>query len=73
MAEQQSKLQGIVKVRVKQDVNLEQLHSLIDHIAGMTGCRTCGIMGVDVRLSGDPAELEQIANLPAVRSASIGE
>jgi microsomal dipeptidase-like Zn-dependent dipeptidase len=73
MAEHQSKLQGVVKVRVKQDVSLDQLHSLIDQIAGMSGCRTCGIMGVDFRLSGDPAELEQIAKLPAVTSASLGE
>jgi hypothetical protein len=72
MAEHQSKLQGVLNIRVKQDVSLEQLHGLIDHIAGMSGCRTCGIMGVDLRLSGDPVELEQITKLPAVKSASFG-
>jgi hypothetical protein len=73
MTEHLSKLQGIVKIRVKQDVSLEQLHGLIDNIVGLTGCRTCGIMGVDLRLSGEPVELEQIAKLPAVKSASFGE
>ena len=72
MAEHQSKLQGVLNIRVKQDVSLEQLHGLIDHIAGMSGCRTCGIMGVDLRLRGDPVELEKITKLPAVKSASFG-
>ena len=68
MAEQ-SKLQGVLNITVKQDVSLEQLHGLIDQIAGMSGCRTCGIMGVDLRLSGEPVELEQIRKLPGVRDA----
>ena len=71
MPEQQSKLQGQVSIRVKEDVTLEQLHGLITHIAGASGCRTCGIMGIDLRLSGDPAELQQITKLPGVKSASF--
>jgi hypothetical protein len=73
MAEHQSKLQGVVKIRVKQDVSLEQLHDLINTVVGKTGCETCGIMGVDLRLSGDPVELDEITKLPGVKSASFGE
>jgi hypothetical protein len=72
MAEHQSKLQGVVNISVNQDVSLEQLHGLIDHLAGMSGCRHCGIMGVDLRLTGDPVELEQITKLPGVKAASFG-
>jgi hypothetical protein len=46
-----------------QDVSLEKLHGLIDDLTDMRGCRTCGIMGVDVRLSGGPVEVEQISKL----------
>jgi hypothetical protein len=73
MAEHQSKLQGIVKIRVKEHVSLEQLHGLIDNIVGKCGCETCGLLGIDLRLSGDPVEVEQITKLPGVKSASFGE
>jgi hypothetical protein len=68
-----AELRGVVSIRVKEDVTLEHLHGIITKIAGMTGCRTCGIMGVDLRLSGDPVEFQQIAKLPGVKSASFSE
>ena len=68
-----AELKGTVKLRVKEDVTLEQLHGIIDHIAGMSGCRTCGIMGVDLQLSGDPVEFGQLAKLPGVKAASLTE
>ena len=68
---EQGKLQGVVNIRVKEDVTLEQLQGLITHIAVASGCRTCGIMGIDLRLSGDPAEVQQITKLPGVKSASF--
>ena len=73
MAEHQSKLQGIVKIRVKEQVSLEQLHGLIDDIVIKCGCKACGLLGIDLRLSGDPVEVEQITKLPGVKSASFGE
>jgi len=71
MPEQQNKLQGVVDIQVKEDVTLEQLHGLINHIARPSGCQHCGLMGIDLRLSGDPVELQQITKLPGVKSASF--
>ena len=68
MAEQ-SNFRGSVQIRVTENVTLDNLHKIIAEVAGMTGCRTCGIMGVDLRLTGDPVELQQIAKLPGVKSA----
>jgi hypothetical protein len=73
MAKHQGIIKGVVKIRVKEDVTLDQLNGLIAHIGGLCGCRTCGIMGVDLRLSGDPVEFQQITKLPGVQSASFGE
>jgi hypothetical protein len=70
MAEQ-SKLQGALSIRVKEDVSLEQLHGVIDQIARINGCTTCGLLGIDLRLSGEPVELEKIAKLPGVKSANF--
>ena len=70
MAEQ-SKQQGVLNITVKQGVSLEELHGLIDQIADTSGCQACGLMGVDLRLSGEPVELEQIRKLPGVRDASF--
>jgi hypothetical protein len=67
-----STLQGPVHVRVSQTVTLENLQSIVAHIAGMTGCRTCGLLGVDLRLSGDPAELQQVAKLAGVQTVTFG-
>ena len=66
-------LQGKVQIHVSQNVTLENLQSIIAQISGMTGCRTCGILGVDLQLTGDPVELEQISKIPGVQSVSLGE
>jgi len=66
-------LRGTVHIRVKENVTLENLQSLVGHIVNLTGCRTCGLLGVDLRLSGDPVEAPQIANLPGVKTVSFGE
>jgi hypothetical protein len=68
-----STLQGSVHVRVSQNVTLENLQAIVAHLAGMTGCRTCGLLGVDLRLTGDPAELQQVAKLAGVQSVTFGE
>ena len=65
-------LNGLVHVRVNEDIKLEQVQSLVAQIVGMSGCRTCGLMGIDLRLSGDPVEAKQIAGLPGVKSVTIG-
>ena len=62
-----------VKVRVSEKVTLENLHGLIDRIVGASGCRTCGLAGVDLHLTGDPVEFQEITKLPGVQSVSLGE
>jgi microsomal dipeptidase-like Zn-dependent dipeptidase len=64
-------LKGTVNVRVNENVTLENLHNIVNHIVGMTGCRACGLLGVDLILGGDPAELQQVAKLPGVQSTSF--
>jgi len=65
-------LQGSVSIRVNQKVTLENLQSIVARIAGMTGCQHCGLLGVEIRLSGDPVESEQLTNLPGVKNVSFG-
>ncbi len=69
----ESKLRGTVSIRVAENVTLENLQTILATIGGMCGCRTCGIMGVDLRLTGDPVETQQLANLPGVKTVSVGE
>jgi hypothetical protein len=65
-------LRGSVHIQVTENISLGELHALVTQIAGMSGCRTCGIMGIDLRLSGDPVESQPIAKLPGVKSVSFG-
>jgi hypothetical protein len=67
------KLRGTVSIRVAENVTLEHLQGIISTIGGLCGCRTCGIMGIDLRLTGDPAETQQLASLPGVKSVTLGE
>lgn len=67
-----SKLRGAVHVTVRENISLEQLHEIIATITGMAGCRACGILGIDLRLTGDPVEANQITKLPGVQSVGFG-
>jgi hypothetical protein len=67
-----SKLRGSVHVTVRENISLEQLHGIIETIAGLSGCRACGILGIDLRLTGDPVEASQLTKLQGVRSVSFG-
>jgi hypothetical protein len=64
---------GVVRVKVNENVSLDHLHAIVAKIAGMAGCRPCGIMGIDLRLIGDPAESGELAKLPGVKSVTFGE
>jgi len=57
-----------VTVRVASTVSPESLSKIIQSIGGRYGCQTCGILGVDVRLSADPVEFQDIAKIPGVQS-----
>jgi len=65
-------LRGSVHINVAENVSLEHLQAMVAKVVGMTGCRTCGIMGVDLRLSGDPAGAQDLAKLPGVKSVGFG-
>jgi len=66
-------LRGTVHIRLAEKVSLDHLHSIIDQIAGLSGCRACGLLGIDLRLVGDPEEAQQIVKLPGVKNVSFGE
>jgi len=56
-----------VKVNLSKDVSLDSLSHLISVIGGRYGCRTCGLLGVDLHLAGDPGDTTELASLPGVR------
>jgi hypothetical protein len=66
-------LRGVVHIKVNENISLEHLQAIVARIAGMTGCRPCGIMGIDLRLVGDPAESQELAKLPGVKSVGFGQ
>jgi len=66
-------LRGTVRIKVNENISLEHLQGIVSRIVGMSGCRTCGIMGIDLQLLGDPVESQEIAKLPGVKSVSFGE
>jgi len=66
-------LRGTVHVKVNENISLENLQAVVARIAGMTGCRPCGILGIDLHLVGDPPESAEIAKLSGVKSVSFGE
>jgi hypothetical protein len=45
-----------ITVSLKKSPNVEAISTIIAGIGGRYGCRTCGLLGVDVVLKGDPAE-----------------
>ncbi len=61
-----------INIKLSHNVTAEQINAIVSKIGGMTGCRTCGLMGVDLRLSGDPVERQELVNLPGVDSVEIG-
>jgi hypothetical protein len=65
-------LRGTVKIRVADNVTLDHVNALVARVAGLSGCTHCGLLGVDLRLGGDPVEAEQLAKLPGVKALSFG-
>ena len=57
-----------VKVALKQNVTLDQLPKIVAGIGGRYGCRTCGLMGIDLQLAGDPGDFKEISSLEGVKS-----
>ena len=68
-----AQLKGSVHIKVKENVSLEHLQGIVASIVGISGCRTCGLLGVDLRLTGDPVEAGEINKIPGVQSVQFGE
>ena len=64
-------LTGNVHIHVAENVSLENLHALVERVVSLSGCRTCGLIGIDLRLSGDPVAVQEITKLAGVKSASF--
>jgi len=60
-----------IQISVNEKVTLDTLNTLMSRITNMTGCTHCGLLGVDLRITGDPVEAKQF-QMPGVNSASIG-
>jgi hypothetical protein len=65
-------LRGTIRVRVAQNVSLENLHGLLKRIVGIAGCTGCGLLGVDLHLTGDPVELQELTKVPGVQAVEYG-
>jgi hypothetical protein len=60
-----------VRVNLEKAVDLTQINSIIGSIGGRYGCRTCGLMGFDLQLQGDPGDFSETASLPGVQSVGF--
>lgn len=65
-------LRGIVRARVTKSVTIPTIMQLVEHVGGLAGCRTCGLMGIDLQITGEPVESPQMPTLPGVTSVSFG-
>lgn len=61
-----------ISVRLAANTNLETINRIVDTIGGRYGCTTCGLAGIDLRLSGDPVEFEQFSKIAGVKSVNVG-
>lgn len=60
-----------INVNLAKSIELPQINNVIGSIVGRMGCRTCGLLGFDLRLQGDPGEFSETANLPGVKSVGF--
>ena len=61
-----------IRVHLQQNVDIEKISAIVAAIGGRYGCRTCGLLGFDLQLAGDPGDLTQIEKLPGVASVGLG-
>jgi hypothetical protein len=66
---EQPRFKGTIRIRVTENVTLENITGLIGRIGGLYGCTTCGLLGIDLQLlGGGPVEFQELARLPGVKS-----
>jgi hypothetical protein len=63
---------GKINIRLADGVNLETVQNIVARIANLTGCLSCGFLGIDLTLGGDPVEFKQLGQLPGVKQVSFG-
>jgi hypothetical protein len=73
MPELKSRQTSVVEIVVKPDVTVDQISDVVGRIGGLVGCRTCGLLGIDLRLTAeDPEALDLTGDRVAgVRSAVV--
>lgn len=59
-----------INVHLRESVDVDVISKIVATIGNYYGCRACGLLGIDLRLTGDPVEFKELANLPGVRSIS---
>jgi hypothetical protein len=60
-----------VQIVVSEKVDLKELQTVIERVVGLAGCRTCGLVGIDLLFrGGDPIE-QQFGDLPGIRTVLI--
>jgi hypothetical protein len=60
-----------VKVTLKGAVDVEAINKIVATIGGIYGCRTCGLLGFDLNLAGDPGDFSGLKGLPNVGSIEV--
>ena len=60
-----------VRVNLAKTVDLAQINNIIGSIGGRYGCRTCGLLGFDLQLQGDPGDFSDVSGLPGVQSVGF--
>jgi hypothetical protein len=60
-----------IHVNLDNNVKLDAITGIIGSIGGRYGCRTCGLLGIDLHLSGDPGDFSEVESLPGVHSVSV--
>ena len=63
---------GTVNVRVNEKITLDHLQSIVARVAGLAGCPHCGLLGIDLRLGGDPPEAAALRELAGVSDVAFG-
>jgi hypothetical protein len=58
-----------VNVHLQPKVTVEAISNIISTIGGRYGCRTCGLMGIDLHLTGDTGDPYELASVEGVKNA----
>lgn len=62
---------GTLQVTVR-DISAKDLHTLLDRIIDLNGCRTCGLSGIDIYLRDvEPILFDRFADIESVRDVTM--